>query len=420
MSTQRSFQSMLNQFLPNPLLRENFQKKDYFLQNVSKDNTWLGGEMIVPFRAGGASSVRLGSLTPSNEIGQSKVVRGTISRQPEVWGSMIFNERDLMEHGKISEQNLLKILPDEINDFTDYMKTVVSLSWTNGEALATVTVNGTSAGVIRVDRPERLQIGQRLKIKGTVAAALDIYVAQVDLDTGDVSCVNTRFADPTVVANQVNLTAYTTADSAKIFIDGAETSTNRLSSLKKLLLSAANGGDSTIYGQTKLDAPYTQAVQCAGSGMTGSNILSTIFDSFLKMKNRGSPGANKVLMGYKGWAAVMKVLEQQKGAFRQASDVKASIYGWDEVEIGGPGGRLTVVATQEMDDDFMPILDLAALKIYSNGFFRKRVGPDGNEYFVVRANDGYQYIVDICFFGDMVLERPNRCGIIHGINPAAL
>jgi hypothetical protein len=112
----------------------------------------------------------------------------------------------------------------------------------------------------------------------------------------------------------------------------------------------------------------------------------------------------------------MKILETDKGSFRQASDMKASEFGWDEVEIGSPRGKLTIVATQEMDDDWIGFIDMSAIKIYSNGFFKKRQDPDGKEYFTIRGETGYQYIVDVCFFGDLVLERPSRCGILHTIS----
>src|ERR1035437_372872 len=117
MATDRSFQSMLNQYVPNTLFGEEFIKRDYFLQNFEKDNTWDGGDLVIAFRGAQASSIKFGGLTDSGDIGQSKPVRGTITNQPEVWGSLIFNERDLMEHGKITEQNLLRILPDEIDNF---------------------------------------------------------------------------------------------------------------------------------------------------------------------------------------------------------------------------------------------------------------------------------------------------------------
>jgi hypothetical protein len=37
---------------------------------------------------------------------------------------------------------------------------------------------------------------------------------------------------------------------------------------------------------------------------------------------------------------------------------------------------------------------------------------------VIRATTGYQYIIDIRLFGDMVLQRPSYCGIMYGINIA--
>ena len=108
MSTTRTFQDMLNEYLPNPLLKEEFVKRDYILQNIEKDNNWKGGTLIVPFKAAGASSVSFGSLTADSDIAEDTHVRGQVSGHKEVWGSMIFNHRDLMEHDVISEQNFLK------------------------------------------------------------------------------------------------------------------------------------------------------------------------------------------------------------------------------------------------------------------------------------------------------------------------
>src|SRR5438105_3249683 len=115
MGTTRSFSTMLNEYLPNELLKEELLKRDWLLSNVEKDNSWKGGNLIVPFKAAGASSVSFGSLTGSTDIAEDSYVRGSITTQPEVWGSMVFNHRDLMEHDKISEQNFLKILPDTVD-----------------------------------------------------------------------------------------------------------------------------------------------------------------------------------------------------------------------------------------------------------------------------------------------------------------
>jgi hypothetical protein len=402
---------MLNEFLPNKLLKDEMIKMDYFLSNVERDETWLGGNLVVPFKGAQASSVALGSLTDSSDIGKSKFVRGGISAQPESWGSLIFDSRDLMEHGKVSEQNLLKILPDEIEDFLAYQKMVLSLSWTNGAVFATALGDGAATGEILVDRPERFVVGQKVLLKDDNTAAAAFFVDTINMNTGELHLVTTRFG-----AVDADISAYDLVDSPVFYFDGGQTAGNRFSSIKDLLLSYANGGSENIYGVEKLAYQYTQSINMDGSTITQANILEKLFDSLLTLRTRSSGKANKIICSYKHWGSIMKSLQAEKGAFRQASDVKASQYGWDEVEIAGPRGKATVVALQEMNDDFIPIIDLSAFKVYSNGFFKKHANPDGNEYFTIRNTTGYSYIVDTCFFGDLVLERPSRCGIVHSVD----
>ena len=73
--TTRTFQSMLNEYLPNRLLKEELIKRDYILTNIEKDNNWYGGKLIVPFKSSGASSVRMGQLTAQNDIAEDLYVR---------------------------------------------------------------------------------------------------------------------------------------------------------------------------------------------------------------------------------------------------------------------------------------------------------------------------------------------------------
>lgn len=418
MGTTRSFSAMLNEYLPNELLKEEMQKRDWLLNTVEKDNSWKGGNLIVPFKAAGASSVAFGSLTSSSDIAEDSYVRGTISTQPEVWGSMIFNHRDLMEHDKISEQNFLKILPDAVDDFLSYVKMVVSLSFTNGPHFATLTADGDASGNITVDRPERFVLGQKLYLQDGNTAAAAYYVTAIAMDTAVITVSASRGGAA------ANVSAYTVAQSAKCYFDGSQTSANQLSALKLQLLSAANGGSSTLYGATKTAYPYLQAINVDGSAATGSNvnasnILDCIFDAYVRIKNRGKGDPSKVVMSYKNGGSILKLLETNKGAFHQdPSSTKVSVYGWTEVDILGPAGKLTVVMVQEVDDDYIMFLDVrpSVMKVYSNGFFKKRANPDGREYYEVRNTTGYQYIVDVCFFGDLVLQRPSYCGILHSIS----
>lgn len=410
MATTSNFDAMLRSFAPDALFREELVKRDWFLNNVEKDDTWLGGNLEVRFQGSRASSVKFGSLTSSADIAQSQYVLGQVTSQPEVWGSLIFNEKDLMRHGKLSEQNFLKLLPGEIEDFSDFMKMGLSMSFTNGPKLATLTGDGQIGGTAVIDRIERVELGQKLRLMDNNSAAIDVYVVGISIDTNTITVSATRGGAA------LDISAYTVAQAAVLYLDGQDVSANQLTSLKASLLSAANGGVATLYGQTKTAYPYLQSVNIAGSTITATNILDQLFAAQTRVRNVGKGNANTIVCSYKHLGSILTRLEALKGAYRMADDMKASLYGWTEVVISGVKGTLKIVAIQEMDDDWMAILDMSALKVYSNGFIKKRVSPDGQLYYVIRNTTGYQYIVDICFFGDMILERPSRCGIIYGIS----
>lgn len=408
-----SFADMLNQYLPNELLKEELVRRDYVLRTVEKDDTWKGGSLIVPFKAAGASSVSFGGLSASDDISEDKYVRGSISSPKEVWGAMIFNHRDIMEHDRVSEQNFLKVLPDTVEDFMDYMKNVLSTNLLNGSHFATLTADGAS-GSITVDRPDRFMIGQKVYlIDGDTTISSAAFVSAININTGVVTLVTARGG-----ATPFNATSYTLAQSAKVYNDGA--STGSFSSLRGALLSAANGGDSSIAGQTKTAYTYLQAINVDGSDISSSNIMLKIFNALTTIRRLGKGNPTDVLMSYTNLGYCMAVIEASKGAFNVSpGSQKATQYGWMEIQVGSvTKGMLKLVGIQEADDDTIMFIDWRAVKFYSNGFFRKRVAPDGKEYFEQRATSGYTYIVDICCYGELVVQRPSYCGILHSISIA--
>lgn len=419
MSTNRTFQAMLNDFLPNELLKEELVKRDFLLSNVEKDDTWIGasgasgngGNLIVPFRAAGASSVAAGSLSASTDIAEENYVRGVITTQPEIWGSMIFNHRDLLEHETVSEKNFLKILPDAVNDFMDYIKNVVSVNLLNGAWFAKTSVAATSSnGVLTVDRPDRFVIGQKLNVVATAPALAVCYVSAIDINASTVTTVTARGG-----STNYDFSGNNVASGALIYNDGFQS--NGMTSLRSCLLSAANGGGSTLYGQTKTAYPYLQAVNMNGAAITTANMLEKIFAAFTVTRRVGKGNPTDIVMSYNNMGVCMAIIEASKGAYNVVpNSKKANQYGWTEIQIGSVTSQtLKLVGVQEMDDDIIEFIDWRALKFYSNGFFRKRKSPDGIEYFEVRATTGYQYIIDVCLFGDLVVNRPSYCGIIYGI-----
>lgn len=421
MATTRTFQAMLNDFLPNELLKEEIVKRDYLLNKIEKDDTWIGastgvsgngGALVVPFKAAGASSVSYGQLSASNDIAEDVYVRGTITTQPEVWGSMIFNHRDLMEHETVSEKNFLKILPDSINDFMDYMKNVVSVNLLNGAAFAKVPLGSASAaGLVVVDRPDRFVIGQKVIVTTTSPTTLTGYVSTINMNTQTVLLVTARGG-----ATPLDFSGNAVPAAGGIYNDGAQTTP--FSSLRGALLSAANGGTTTLYGQTKTAYPYLQAINVDGAAVTAANIVEKAFDAYTITRKFGKGNPTDIIMSYTNLGYVMKVIEASKGAYNVVpGSQKASQFGWTEITIGSVTNQaLKFVGVQEMDDDIIMYVDWRGLKFYSNGFFRKRKSPDGIEYFEIRAQSGYQYIVDICLFGDLVVHRPSYMGIMYGIS----
>ncbi|MDE2107305.1 MAG: hypothetical protein KGL39_59455 [Patescibacteria group bacterium] len=411
MATTRSFSTMLNQYLANDLLKEELIRRDFLLTKVEKDDTWLGGDLIVPFKAAGASSVNFGQLVDATLVSEDIYVRGSITTQPEMWAAMIFNGRDIMEHGQVNEQNFLKLLPDTIEDFMMYIKSVVSINLLNGAAICKATADGTAAGLITVPCADRFVVGQAVIVDDDNSSPSSTgYIVDINMNTGVLHIQNARSS-----GSNIDLSGYTVSQNAALYNLNQQLS--GFSGLKSMLLSSANGGSSTLYGQTKTAYPYLQAINVSGADVTSVNILEKIFDALVTVQRLGKGKITDVVMSYKNFGNCMKIIENSKGAFNVVpNSQKTSQYGWMELSIGTIKGMLNLVAVQEMDDDSIYFIDWRALKFYSNGFFRKNKSPDGNEYFVQRATTGYSYLIDICLFGDLVLLRPSYCGILYSIS----
>lgn len=419
MATNTTFDAMLNEYLTNDLLKEETIKKDYLLMKVEKDDGWKGGKLIVPFKGAGASSLSMGSLTADTDVSEDKYVRGEIATYKEAWGTMVFNHKDLVQHdGKVSEKSFLKILPGAVEDFTGLMKNNASIMLLSGAHKAKLTATGGAAGtgIINVDRPERFEIGEKIVIKDSTPSEGSHYVIAIDINAKTVTVSNTRGGSASnTAASGDPLTDQTVAAGAKIYVPGAQTASNAFTSLRAQLLSAANGGDATLAGQTKTAYPFLQAINVPGADINAANILNKLFDAYVTCRTFGKGNPAEALMSYKNLGAIMKLVELSKGAYKVTKTPEASIYGWTEIEIVGVKGALKVVGIQEMDQDVIFFIDWRALKFHSNGFFRKQVTPDGNQYYVKRATTGYQYIIDMFLFGDLVVNRPSYCGVVHSI-----
>ena len=410
MATTRTFSNMLNEYLPEKLLLDELKKRNWALQNIEQDDSWMGGNLVIPFLGAVGSTVTFGSLAASSDIAEELSVRGQVSAYKEVWGSMLFNETDLLQHGKLSEQNFLKIIPDAIMRHADYLSGMISQNLLTGAAVAKATANGTVGGNITVAQPDRFQIGMKVSVDDDDSSAVTGYVSTINMNTGVLLIVTARGG-----ATPVDLSAYTVAQNAVLYNDGQQS--NGFDNLPNQLLSLANGGATNIMGVAKTAYPFTQAINVSGSSITASNILSQIFDAYVTVRRLGGGKPFKVVMSYKNYGSCLKALETQKGAFNVIPNAKKTeAYAYDAISIGGFAGTLELNAVQEMDDDKIMLLDLSTIKFYTNGGIRRRRAPDGKEFFEVRNTSGFQYIVDHCLFGEFVVQQPKKNGIIFGIS----
>lgn len=411
MATTRTFQDMLNEYLTYELLKEELLKRSWLFSNIEIDEGWKGGTLPVPFKGAQASSLKFGGLTDAADVAEDKYIRGEVTDYKELWGTLLFNHRDLLEHdGKVKEKSFLKILPDVIDDYMDWVKEQSSLNMLVGSAKDSAAADGTVGAGMQVNRPDRFTIGEKVIVDSDTQAPVTTYVRTIDINTGVIV-----FYDARSGGSVVDLSAYLVADNTKLYVDGAIT--DSFSSLKLSLLSAGNGGSSTLYGQTKTAYPYLQSIQVDGSAVTAANILEKLFDGLVRVRILGKGMPSKAVMSYKNFGSIMKILEQDKGQYHiDQKSMKVTAYGWEEVDILGPKGKLSIVAINEMDDDFIPFLDMKAMKFHSNGLFRKRTAPDGKQYYEVRTTSGYYYLLDMSLFGEFILNRPSQCGIMHSIS----
>jgi hypothetical protein len=412
MATNRDFSSLLNQYLPLELLKAEYLKRDYLMSKVNMDESWKGGDLIVPFEGQHASSVEFGQLADSTDISKYDYVRGSITTQPEAWASLIFQHKDLIQHdGKIPESTFLRILPGQVDSMMTYFKMVMSVHLLGGSHFAKATADTDLAnGVIAVDRIDRFSLSQKVSLDDDNSTATTYYVIAISIDAKTVTLSATRGGAA------ANISSYTTAQNAKFYHPGAQSAP--FSGLKNQLLSLANGGSTNLFGQAKTAYPFLQCPNISGADVTATNILDKIFDAYTARMILGKGGkAPEVLMSFKHFGSILKLIQVEKGPYNVVPNSrKTNLYGWSEIEIGGVGGQiLKLVGIQECDDDLIYFLDWDSITFYSNGMFKRRRAPDGKEYFESRATTGYSYILDHCLFGDLVCHAPWKNAVLHSI-----
>jgi len=408
-----TFSDMLNEYLPYELLEEELKKENWLLSNCNWDKTWTGSKLIVPFQQSVASSVKMGGLTDESDIDSATYLRGYLSGYVEAYGSISFNSRDLFDHGKLSPQNFLRLLPDQVDQLMDFFKRTISIQVLGGKAIDTVaTAFDAATDVLAVKHPERFNIGQKLVVyDGSVTATG--YVKTINKNTGVISFVTTRGG-----STAVDLAGLTEADT-KVYIDGGNTT--YFTSLKDQLLPASLGGSDTFCNITKTDSMFSQPVlydasassaDWGGSAITKADVLNMIFDAMRKGYQRGAR-PKVFLMSYKHFSACLKLIESGSGAYKNIKP-QVSLYDASVIEVGGVQGSCKLVGLRDFDDEWIAGIDPDFLDFKTGKEpFGMMTSPDGLKYYTKRATSGYTYISDIRLVGDFIYRKPYTAVAIH-------
>lgn len=423
-----TFDQMLNEYLPYDLLMQEMIDKSWLLKNANHKEGWLGSTLIVPYQSSYASSVKMGGLTAENDIDEATYIRGQVDGYKEVWSTLVFNSRDLMEHDKVSEKNFLRILPDQLDQTLMFMKELVSIAVLNTQEIsdiAAIPVAGGAATLAQVqfENPERFEIGQMIQLREG-ATEENAYVISINRNNGVLELASARGG------TEYN-PALTVTTAAKAYIpdtfNGGDNN-GFTSLLYQILPSGYLGAPADVFGVTKTSSPFTQGLvydaadwengstlngtEGAGNLITeAADVLAEIFNGLAKARQRGS-SPDVFLMSYKHFSAVLAALEYGSGgrtlgsgAFKNVQS-KVDYAGFSEMTVGSVMGSVKLVAINEMTDRVVMGINTKKLDFHTNRGFKIQESPDGLKFYSVRQTTGYKYIVDYSFYGDFVYSCP--------------
>lgn len=396
---------MLREYAPHTLIMDEFKRDNFVFNEFETDRSWKNGAAYqIPWELSSANDTQMGSLVDESVMGDIGTYKKAIlTEQPEMWGSLKLLERDLTRYSDL-RQSFLKIFPEKLTQLTDHMKSNVATMVLRGGAICVATANGTIGGVVKLDKPQFLSVGQRVLLKDNDQSVI-AYVKQIDMNKKEVLFAADR------AGTVIDLSDFRVLEGAKVMIPGQDTET--LSSLQTYLLPASLGGLDTIHGQPKLSSPLLQPMVLDGSGLTVSTILDKLYDYYFEIKELGKVKNAELWVPYHVFKACAKLAQASK---RFIDGGKEAGYGFSKMKLIGMEGDMTLVAISDMPSDKIMLLDKSCFKFVGDTFFdKKRLLNTEDEFWVQRKTTGYEYIVDICFRAEFVATKLSSSAIIHSI-----
>lgn len=399
---------MLREYAPHTLIQDMFKKDNLVWDSFAKDKSWKNGVSYqIPWElSSGATDMEMGQLvaeTELNDLGTYK--KAVLTNQPELWGALKLTEKDLSRYGDL-RQSFLKVFPEKLEALIETMKMNVACVILRGGAIALATSSGTNAGVLKVDKPQFLSIGQRVLVKDNNTNVV-AYVKQINMNTKEILFHDGRSAG----SNPVDLSGITVAAGGKVAMVGSDSES--FTSLVDYLLPASLGGKDTIHNVAKLSSPLLQPQVIDGSSMTSGNVLDKLYDHYFEIKELGKVKEADMWVPYSVFKHAVK---QQQASKRYIDGGKEAGYGFSRIKLIGPEGEMTLTALAHMPANLIYMNDKKDFKFVGDTFFDRKRQLNTDEFFTIRKQSGYEYVVDICARFEFVATKLSSSAVIHSIN----
>ena len=404
-ATNETFNTLLKRYTNFELHMETLKQHNWFINWVPKKQDWNGGTMEIPFEAAQAANFSWGALPADTDIGEDQFLMGTLTNADlkELWSTMKFSNKDLRRHGDM-KKSYLNIMPKRLDAMTALMSQMVSLTYFTDGAIDIASANGTSTGIaVRV--PHRFNIGQKIVVDDGDSASATGYITAININTGFLTIKDARTG-----GSAVDLSAYTTAQAAKIYNPGIA---DVPQSLKSILLPATDGGSTNYFGYEKALFPALQSKAIDGSGFEAASLLDDLYAAYYDVLEQGKGSLDKTMvMPLSFMKHISSGLENNK---RYTAETKSVGFGMREVSVVGPDGMAKFVAIRDCDPNTVYMLDKKGICLAGNSFFKRDADANGNEFYVKRETTGKTNIVDTCFEAALVVQAPSHQGIVHSI-----
>ena len=157
-----------------------------------------------------------------------------------------------------------------------------------------------------------------------------------------------------------------------------------------------------------------------GSGATDPDILDIIFDFLTLMGCIDAPTeAVEVLVSTVWMSHVIRILEDEKSAYRDAGRRIITKFNWRTVNVQGPTGSIVKITSyNEWPSDKVGVIAWPTWKFLTDGLFQVIKDPNGNDWHPYRTDSAvgvsgsYEYISDNRTFGQLACESPISNGLI--------